>query len=90
MSATEHHRITISLSSENKERIRQAARRQGMSINQFVLQAALQASNQEPIREQLSVSKIDYEHLCRLLDAPPRDLPALRALLSMKAAWDVK
>ena len=60
-----------------------------MNVSQFVLQASL--TEAERILRQEStvvVSPDDYAWLCKVMDAPARDLPRLREALAQKPVWD--
>jgi uncharacterized protein (DUF1778 family) len=60
-----------------------------MNVSQFVLQASLtEAERILEAETHLVVTPEEYAWLCKLIDAPPRDLPELRELLRQKPVWD--
>jgi uncharacterized protein (DUF1778 family) len=83
-------RLSIRANASQKTTLRRAADARHMNVSQFVLQISLQAA--EKILEEetkVVVSAEEYDWLCQLMDAPPRDLPELRALMSEKPIGDV-
>jgi uncharacterized protein (DUF1778 family) len=65
-----------------------------MTVSQFVLQTAVPAAEEVVRQESSSVNtlfKLDPESWAKFeaaLDAPPRDIPALRELLRTPAPWE--
>jgi uncharacterized protein (DUF1778 family) len=71
--ALEKERITARVPKEVRERIEEAADRSGATLNQFLVQAAIEKADQVLEREQVTrLSARDAEWLLNLLDRPPR------------------
>lgn len=83
-------RLSIRANSSQKDKLRRAAEVRHTTMSQFVLESSLNAAEEVLRRESvLDVSAEEYDWLCKSLDAPARDLPELKKLLSEKPAWDV-
>lgn len=82
-------RLSIRADQKQKHLLRRAAEARNTTVSQFVLEASLREADRVLQDETiLRVSEEEYAHLCRLMDAPARDLPALRALVKERAPWD--
>lgn len=88
--------LHLRLSAPEKQLLSRAARLQKMSLSRFVLQAALPAAEEIVRAERESqeiptVFRLDdeaWQELTRLLDAAPRELPALKKLLHSQPVWE--
>lgn len=70
--AVERERITARVPRELRERLEEAAGRTGATLNQFLVQAALEKADAILEREQVTrLSARDAEWLLAMLDAPP-------------------
>jgi uncharacterized protein (DUF1778 family) len=82
-------RLNIRVSEHEKEVLAQAARASNTTVSQFVLQKAYaeaQALLGGQTRFRLSDEK--WHEFCEALDAPPKDIPQLRALLTEPGVFD--
>jgi uncharacterized protein (DUF1778 family) len=81
--------INLRISRHEKEILSRAAKLRRTTVTGFVLEKAVQAA-QEVLAEQTQfvLSDEQWEQFCAALDAPAKDLPALRALLSTKTVLD--
>ncbi len=71
--ALEKERITARVPRAVRQRLEQAAGRSGATLNQFVVQAAIEKADQVLEREKvMKLSARDAEWLLNLLDQPPR------------------
>jgi uncharacterized protein (DUF1778 family) len=71
--APEKERITARVSRDVRERIEEAADRSGATLNQFLVQAAIEKADQVLERERvIRLSARDAEWLMNLVDQPPR------------------
>lgn len=71
--ALERDRISARLPKDVRERIEEAADRSGATLNQFLVQAAIEKADQILEREKVTqLSARDAEWLLNLLDQPPR------------------
>ncbi|MCU0975511.1 MAG: DUF1778 domain-containing protein [Steroidobacteraceae bacterium] len=71
--AVERERITARVPRELRERLEEAAGRTGATLNQFLVQAAVEKADAILEREQVTrLSARDVERLLAMLDAPPR------------------
>lgn len=71
--ALERDRISTRLPKEVRNRLEEAADRTGATINQFVVQAALEKADQILERDRVTrLSARDAEWLLNMLDQPPR------------------
>jgi uncharacterized protein (DUF1778 family) len=82
-------RLNIRASARQKEVIAKAARIEEKSISEFVLENAYQAA-QEVLAEQthFNLPEGQWEVFCAALDAPPKPIPALKALLTEPGVFD--
>ena len=82
--ATERDKATLTL----------AAIAKNMTVSQFVLQTAVPAAEEivrqgaGTIETLFKLDADDWEKFNAALDAPPRDIPALRELLHTPAPWE--
>ena len=71
--ALERDRISTRVPKEVRDRLEEAADRTGATINQFVVQAALEKADQILERDRVTrLSARDAEWLLDMLDQPPR------------------
>jgi uncharacterized protein (DUF1778 family) len=71
--ALEKERITARIPKEVRERLEEAADRSGATLNQFLVQAAIEKADQILEREKvMRLSARDAEWLLSVLDQPPR------------------
>lgn len=71
--ALEKERITARVPKDMRERIEEAADRSGATLNQFLVQAAIEKADQVLEREKvMRLSARDAEWLLSVLDQPPR------------------
>ncbi len=86
---TRNSTLSMRLTSAQRDSIRAAAQRQNLSVNRFVLEASLAAADRELADERHWVlPAVEFDWLCRLMDAPPVDLPNLRAELAKTPPWE--
>lgn len=81
--------LNIRTSVAQKAKLAEAARLQNMNVSQFVLSKSLDAAD-EIIADQrlIHVSKEEYDWLIAKLEEPPRDIPALKELLSQPSVFE--
>ncbi len=81
--------INIRTSRQEKEILSRAAKLRRTTVTGFVLEKAVQAA-QEVLAEQTLFTLPDeqWQLFCEALDAPAKDLPSLRQLLSSKTVLD--
>lgn len=82
-------RLNIRASKREKSLIERAARQLNVSVSEFVLQRAL--TEAEAIladNARFRVTKAQYDAFCAALDEPPRDIPAMRKLLTEPGLFD--
>lgn len=76
-------RLSIRVSEQDKTVLALAARTRHTNISQFVLQASLDAAHAVLADQtEFRLSPEKWQEFCEILDAPPRELPALRKLFS--------
>lgn len=76
-------RLAIRIGPEAKEMLRRAAEKEHASLSHFVVRAALERAEALLADEtRLVVSQEAMDAFCAALDAPARDIPALRRLMS--------
>ena len=82
-------KIQLRLRPAEKEVIARAAELRRTTLSQFMLENAYQAA-QQVLADQVHfvLSPERWKAFCEALDAPPRDLPALRQLLTEKSILD--
>ena len=73
IAALERDRISTRVPKDVRDRLEEAADRTGATINQFVVQAALEKADQILERDRVTrLSARDAEWLLNMLDQPPR------------------
>lgn len=88
-SASRSEKLDLRLSPEAKRRIAAAAKAEHRSVSDFVLKSALDQADQTLAdRRVFRLSAEDWEKFQEALDAPPRDIPALRKLLNTPGPFD--
>lgn len=82
-------RLNIRVSEHEKDMLTQAATASNTTVSQFVLQKAV-AEAQAVLAGQTRFRLTDekWQEFCAALDAPPKDLPALRKLLTERGVFD--
>ncbi len=82
-------KLDLPLTPEAKRRITAAAEAQQRTVSEFVLQSALERADEALAdRRVFRLSAEQWEKFQAALDAPPRDLPALRELLNTPGPFD--
>lgn len=75
-------RIDLRVDEHKKQVITRAAKLSGQNLTQYVMGLIWpDASRRVADETRLTLSSKDWQEFCRLLDAPPRELPELKALL---------
>lgn len=84
-------RLSIRASLESKELIEKAARKENKNLSDFVLENALSAA-EAIIADDSSFSLDDqqWKRFIAALDEPPRNIAALRQLLTEPGVFDAK
>ena len=86
--------LHIRASEREKAMLSQAAQARNMSVSQFILQTTLPVAEEIVKSEAGNVQTVfrlgpkAWEEFNRLLDAPARDIPALRELFGSKVPWE--
>ena len=82
-------RFSIRASATQKRIIAEAARIRETTISDFVLEQSLTAA-QQVIADQVQfrLPKKQWKEFCDALDAPPKNIPALRKLLTKPGLFD--
>ena len=81
--------INIRVKNRQRELIDRAAATLGRNRSEFMLDAACRAAEDVLLDQRLiQLSPEGWEQFNALLDAPARDLPALRSLLASKPVWE--
>ena len=82
-------RLNIRVSEHEKEVLTKAAEAMHTTVSNFVLQRAY-AEAQTVLAEQnrFRLSDQKWRQFCKALDAPPKDIPALRKLLTQPGIFD--
>ena len=81
--------INIRVKHRQRELIDRAADTLGRNRSEFMLDAACRAAEDVLLDQRLiQLSPETWERFNALLDAPPRDIPALRSLLTSKPVWE--
>ncbi|HAY14689.1 MAG TPA: DUF1778 domain-containing protein [Fimbriimonadaceae bacterium] len=81
--------LNIRASAAQKAKLAEAARLQNMNVSQFVLSKSLDAAD-EVIADQrlVEVGKEEYDWLLTKLEEPPREIAALRELLTRPSVFE--
>lgn len=83
-------RFSIRATARQKELIARAALRSNKTISEFVLENSLDAARALEMDDgHFLMSPDDYSAFLKMLDEPPRSIPALRRLLSKPTSIDV-
>jgi uncharacterized protein (DUF1778 family) len=81
--------ISIRAQRRQRELIDRAAAALGRNRSEFMLNAACRAAEEVLLdRRLIELDPEAWERFNALLDAPPEDNPALRALLTKKPVWE--
>ena len=81
--------ISIRIQQRQRELIDRAADALGRNRSEFMLDAACRAAQDVLLDQRLvQLSPEAWEQFNALLDAPARDIPALRSLLASKPVWE--
>jgi uncharacterized protein (DUF1778 family) len=84
-------RLSIRTTSESKELIEKAARKENKNLSDFVLENALSAAEAILADDSnFSLSDKQWKSFIAALDAPPRNIEALRQLLIKPSVFDAK
>lgn len=87
--ATRSEKLDLRLTPAAKRTLQSAAEVAQKSVSEFVVESALaRAEEVLPDRRRFLVSAEDYDKFLALLDAPPRDHPRLRRLLTEPSVFD--
>ena len=82
-------RLNIRVSEQEKEILAQAARVSNTTISQFVLQKAYtEAQAVLAGQTRFPLSSERWHEFCKALDAPPKEIPQLRELLTEPGVFD--
>ena len=82
-------KLDLRLTPEAKRRLYAAAEAQQRTVSDFVLQSALERADQALAdRTRFSLSTEDWEKFLAALDAPPRELPRLKRLMTEPGFFD--
>lgn len=87
--AKKKERLNIRTTPERKALIARAAKKENKNISDFVLENAVSAA--EALLNDdanYTLKQDDWNAFCSALDAPPRDIPALRKLLTEPSVFD--
>jgi uncharacterized protein (DUF1778 family) len=87
--ALKQAKVQLRLSPEQKEMIARAARLRQTTLSNFLLENGYSAA-QQVLAEQVhfALPPGRWQAFCAALDAPPRDIPALRKLLTEASVFD--
>lgn len=84
-------RLSIRATPESKELLERAAKKENKNLSDFVLENALSAAEAIVADDaNFSVDKKQWKKFISALDAPPRNIPALRKLLTEPGVFDGK
>ncbi len=87
--AAKEDRLYIRMSPREKGVLAQAAQARHLNTSQFVLQASLDAASQVLADQTtFALGREQWDAFCARLDAPARDIPELKALLSGPSVFD--
>jgi uncharacterized protein (DUF1778 family) len=88
--STKETRISVRIKPAQKALIARAARLQGATLTEFVLDNALEAASQLVAEEKhFEMTPEQFRRFCRALDAPPaRNLKAMQRLLNEPSVLD--
>ncbi len=82
-------RVQLRLQPAQKAVLARAARLRRTSLSNFMLEHACEAA-QQVLAEQVDIvlSAAEWQAFCKALDAPPRQIPALKELLTEASVFD--
>jgi uncharacterized protein (DUF1778 family) len=84
-------RLSIRATLESKELIEKAAKKRNKNVSDFVLENALSAAEAIVADDShFSLNGERWKNFLAALDAPPRDIRALRRLLTEPGVFDAK
>jgi uncharacterized protein (DUF1778 family) len=82
-------KLDLRLTPQAKQRLFAAAEVQQRSVSEFVLQSALERADEALADRRLfSIPAEKWGAFLAALDAPPRDVPRLRKLISQKSPFE--
>jgi uncharacterized protein (DUF1778 family) len=88
-STTRTEKLGLRLTPQAKRRIVAAAEAENLSVNEFVLKSALDRADESLGDKRIwKLSPEKWAEFQTLLDAPPRDIPALRKLLTEPSVFE--
>ncbi len=79
--------LNIPINETQRDFISRAAAYKNLSIDEFVLNQAVQSASQILEQTDFILSQEKWDEFYQALDAPPRDLPALRELFSKPSVF---
>lgn len=83
-------RLDLRMSPMAKSLLEQAAAARHKSVSEFVLEHGLAAAEETLLDRRVFVlNEEQWAEFNRFLDAPPKDNPRLRELLTHKPRWDI-
>ena len=84
-------KVQLRLRPAQKAVLSRAAELRGTSLSSFMLEHACAAAEQV-LSEQVDIvmSPTEWDAFCKALDAPPREIPALKKLLTEASVFDGK
>lgn len=86
---TRSEKLDLRLTPRAKRTLQSAAEAAHKSVSEFVVESALARAEEALLdRRQIFVSAEAYDKFVALLDAPPRDHPRLRRLLTEPSIFD--
>lgn len=84
-------RLSIRATPEGKKLLERAAKKENKNLSDFVLENALSAAEAIVADDaNFSLDKKRWKKFISALDAPPRNIPALRKLLTEPSVFDAK
>lgn len=87
--ATRSEKLDLRLTPQVKRTLQSAAEASHKSVSEFVVESALARAEEALLdRRQIFVSAEVYDKFVTMLDAPPRDHPRLRRLLTEPSVFD--
>lgn len=87
--ANRSEKLDLRLTPDAKRILQSAAETERKSVSQFVVESALARAEEALLdRRRILLSSEDYDAFVALLDAPPRDHPRLRRLLTEPSIFD--
>ena len=89
ISESKPNRLNIRVSDHEKDVITRAANALNTTVSSFVLQRAYsEAQAVLAEQSQFRLPEKKWREFCKALDAPPKDIPALRRLLTERGVFD--